>query len=158
MSSTAASSPASRSAPSRAQPPQHGIDQTGIAGGVAVRLRQPHREIDGGVVGHVEQQNLRRAEKERGLDPRRLLRRAAIEEEAEEMAQRAEPAQHGRDQRPRQRAVALRQAGQRGARGGAVELIVERAAAAQHAVENVGGEAPGGEAGHGVGVAARRSG
>ena len=110
------------------------------------------------MVGHVEQENLRRAEKERGLDPRRLLRRAAIEEKTEEMAQRAEPAQHGRDQRPRQRAVALRQGGQRGACGGALELIVERAAAAQHGVKNVGGEATGGEAGHGAGVAARRSG
>jgi len=125
---------------------------------VAVRLSEPDREIDGGVVGHVEQQNLRRAEKERGLDPRRLLRRTAIEEKTEEMAQRAEPAQHGRDQRPRQRAVALWKAVQRGARGGGLELIVERAAAAQHGVKNVGGEAPGGEARHGVGVAARRSG
>ena len=67
------------------------------------------------------------------------------------MAQRAEPAQHGRDQRPRQRAVALGKAGQCGARIGAVELIVERATAAQHAVEDVGGEAPGGQARHGIG-------
>ena len=74
------------------------------------------------------------------------------------MAQRAEPAQHGRDQRSRQRAVALRQAGERGAGSGTVDLIVERAAAAQHGVENVGGEVPGGEARHGVGAAARRSG
>ena len=61
------------------------------------------------------------------------------------MAQRAEAAQHRRDQRPRQRAVALRQSGKRGA-ASALELFVEWAAAAQHAVEDIGGNAPGGEA------------
>ena len=69
------------------QPPQHRIDQSGIARGVAVGLHQPHRKIDRGMVGHVEKQNLRGAEQERGLDPRRLRRQAAFEERPQQMAQ-----------------------------------------------------------------------
>jgi hypothetical protein len=108
------------------------------------------------VVGHVEEENLRRADQERGLDPRRLRRRAALEQETDQMTQRAEPAQHGRDQRTNEGAVALRHAGKIGVCAGALELVVEGAAAAQHGIEDVGRDAPGGEARRGV-VAARSS-
>ncbi len=64
------------------------------------------------------------------------------------MAQRAEPAQHDRDQRAGQRAVAILE---RGELGRVVEHFVERAAAAQHAVDDVGGDAAHGETGHVVG-------
>ncbi len=116
--------------------------------GITIRLREPYREIDGGMVGHVEEQNLRRAEEERGLDPRRLRRRTVLEHAGDQMAQRAEPANDGRDQRPRQRAVAVGERGKSRMGAGAVELVVERAAAAQHRLEDIGGDAPGGEALH----------
>ena len=112
---------------------------------LAVRLHQPHRKVDGGVVGHVEKENLGRADQQRGLDPRRLRRRAAIEQEAQQTAQAAEPAQHGGDQRAREGAVALVE---RGELSGSVEQFVERPAAAQHAIDDIGGDAAGGEAGH----------
>ena len=126
------------------QAPQHRIDQTGKARRMPVGLHQPYREIDRGVVGHAEKQNLRGADEERGLDARRLRRRAAFEQAAEQMTQRAEPAQHGGDDGARQRPVALLEQCEFG-RG--VEQFVERTAAAQHAVDHVGGDAPDGEAG-----------
>ena len=61
--------------------PQHRIDQAGKVRRLPVGLRKPHREIDGGMVGHIEKQDLRRADQQRGLDPRRLRRQAAFEEE-----------------------------------------------------------------------------
>ena len=64
------------------------------------------------------------------------------------MAQRAEPAQHGRDERAHQRAVALGERGKPGCASAPSSSLVERAAAAQHAVEDVGGDAAGGEAGN----------
>ena len=129
--------------------PQHRVDQAGKARRVPVGLRQPHRKIDGGVIGHVEKQDLRGAEKQRGLDARRLRRQAAFEQRPMQMAQGAEPAQHGRDQRARERAVAILERGELARR---VEQLVERAAAAQHAVEDIGGDAAHGEAGHVVGA------
>ena len=63
------------------------------------------------------------------------------------MAQRAEPAQHRRDQGAHQRAVALGKVGKLRMRRAVLELLVERPAAAQHAVEDIGGDAPRGKAG-----------
>ena len=57
------------------------------------------------------------------------------------MAQGAEPAQHGGDDAAHQRAVALGELRQAGQGVPAVELLVERPAAAQHAVEDLGGDA-----------------
>ena len=53
------------------------------------------------------------------------------------MAQGAKPPQHGADQRAGERAVALLQ---RRELGGRVDELVERAAAAEHAVEHIGGD------------------
>jgi hypothetical protein len=64
-------------------------------------LRNAHRKIDGGMVGHVEKKNLRRAEKKRGLHARCFRRQPALKQGADEMTQGAEPAQHGRGQRTR---------------------------------------------------------
>ena len=63
------------------------------------------------------------------------------------MPQRADAAQHGRDQLAHQRAVAVGERGKPRMLLGAVELAVERTAAAQHVVEDVGRDAAGGEAG-----------
>ncbi len=126
-------------------PPQHRIDQAGKARRRPVRLRKPHREIDGGMVGHIEKQDLRRTDKQRGLDPRRLRRQTAFEQNAEQMTQGAEPAQHRRDDGAGERAVALFE---RIKLGCTVEQIVERVPPAQHAVDDVGGDAADGEARH----------
>ena len=58
-----------------------------------------------------------------------------------------EAAQHGADDAAHQRAVALVDMGEGGMRALAVELLVERPGAAQHAVEQVGRDAAGCEAG-----------
>jgi hypothetical protein len=135
-------------------PAEHGVDQARVAGGMAVRLHQTDREIDGGMVGHVEEEDLRRADQERGLDTRRFLRQAALEQQADEMAQRAEPPHHPRHPRAPHSPIARGQGCERGVRFAAVQLLVERAVAAEHAVDDVGGDAPDGEAGRGVGASA----
>src|SRR5258708_6487516 len=53
------------------------------------------------------------------------------------MAEGAEPAQNRRHQPPHQRAVAIGERLQPGMRGGAVELVVERAVLMQDAVEDI---------------------
>ena len=58
------------------------------------------------------------------------------------------PAQHGRDQLAHQRAVAVGERREARMRLGAVELAVERPVAAQHVVEDVGGDAARGETGN----------
>ncbi len=155
MSSAGISSAASARLAVAGEPPQHRIDQAGKARRVTVGLRQPHRKIDRGMVRHVEKQDLRGAEQERGLDPRRLRRQTTFEKRPKEMAQGAEPAQHGSDQRARQRAVALLQRGKLASVR--VEQLIERAAAAQHAFDDVGGDAAHGEAGHVVGATGARA-
>ena len=95
---------------------EHGIDQTGMASGVTIRLHQTDGKIDGGMIGHVEEKNLRRADQERGLGARRLLRQATLDEEADQMAQRAKPPQYRSDQTPHQSAVAVRERDQAGMR------------------------------------------
>ena len=92
------------------QAPQHGIDQTGKSGGPSIGLHEPDRKVDGGMVGYIEKKNLCRADEQRGLDPRRLGGQAAIKEQPEKTAQRAEPAQHRGDQNTHQCPVALREA------------------------------------------------
>ena len=64
------------------------------------------------------------------------------------MPQRADAAQHGRDQLAHQRAVAIGERREPGMRFGAVQLGVERTTAAQHVVEDIGGDAAGGETGN----------
>ena len=76
--------------------PQYGVDETGIARRLPVRLREPHRKIDGGVIRHIEKKNLGRADEQRGLDARRLRGQAVLETEADEVAQRTQPAQRRR--------------------------------------------------------------
>ena len=76
---------------------------------MAVGLRQPHRQIDGGMVGHVEEQDLRGADQQDVFDLRRRRRQALFKQRREQMPQGAEPAQHRRDDGPHQRAVALGQ-------------------------------------------------
>jgi hypothetical protein len=98
------------------------------------------------VVGHLEPEDLRGADEQRALDPRRVGRQPALEHAADEMPQGAEPAQHRGDQRAHQRAVAIGQGRQRGMCP-LLELLVERPLAAQHRFEDLGGDPARGEAG-----------
>ncbi len=123
------------------EPPQHCVDEAGIAGIAPVRLDEAHREIDGGVVRHVEKQDLRRTDEKRGLDPRRLSRKPAAQAVADQPAQRAQPAQHGRDDAADERPVALRECGETPSGLGPVELLVERPAADEHRFQKLGGDA-----------------
>ncbi len=125
--------------------PQHRVDQAGIARRASVGLHQAYRKVDGGVVGGFEPQDLRGADEQDGFDPRRVG--GKLEPVAEEMAQRTEPAQHHRHQGAHQRAVAMRKRCEIRVRRPIVKLFVERAVAAQHAVEDVDRDPPRGEAG-----------
>ena len=110
---------------------------------MAVGLREPHRQIDGGVIGHVEKQNLRGAGQQHSFDQRRGRRQAALHQRGEQVPQGAEPPQHGGDDDPHQRAIALGQCVELAA---GFELLVERTLLPQHPVDDVGGDAARGEA------------
>ncbi len=121
---------------------EHGVDQAGEAGRAAVGLREPDRQIDGGMIRHVEPQNLRRSDQQRGLDPRSVGRETLLEIARQQMPQGAEPPQHGRGQHAHQGAVAIVQRRQTGMHMLAVELLVERAALTQDGFEDFGRNAP----------------
>ncbi len=123
---------------------QHRVDEPGIAAAL-FGFHQAHRKIDGGVIGHFEEENLRRAHQQRGFDARRVLGQAAREKAIEQRAQAAEPAQRGRHDHAHQRAVAL---GKRveTRKGGMVEGAVERPVAVQHFDQRLRREATGGKA------------
>jgi hypothetical protein len=111
-------------------------------------LHQPHREIDRRVIGHVHPEDLRRADQQRALRARRVGRNAAVEQPREQMTERAEPAQDGRNQPAHQRAVAIGERLQGRMGGRPVELVVEGAVLVQHAVQDIGGDPPRRETGH----------
>ena len=123
------------------QPPQHGVDQAGITSGAPVRLHQTHAEIDGRVVRHVQPQQLRCAEQQGGLRPRGVVGKSALEQMFDQIAKRAEPAQHGRHQAAHQRAIAVCEPGELELRGLVLDLLVERPPPAQDAIEDVSGDA-----------------
>ena len=112
--------------------------------GVTVGLRQPHRQIDGGVIRHVEEQDLRGADQQEVFDLRRRFRQPAFEQYREQMPQVPS----------RRSTVATMVRTSARSRSGSAprsprfELFVERALAAQHAVENVGRDGARGETGH----------
>ena len=128
--------------------PQHGVDQPGVARRASVGLRQAHRQIDRGVIGHFQPQDLRGADQQNGFHARRLGRKTLVEKPTEQLAQGAEPAQHGGGEPAHQRTVAVGERGKAWMRGLAGKLLVERDFPPQHAVENVGGYPAGGEAGY----------
>ena len=80
------------------------------------------------MVRHVEQQDLRGADQQRGLGAGRVARHAAVETGSDDVAQRAEPAQHPGDDAADQGAVAVGEMRQPDMRAPAVELLVERPA------------------------------
>ncbi len=122
--------------------PQHRVDEAGIFGGAPVRLHQPYRQIDRGVIGHVHPEDLRGADQQCALRARRVGRNAAVEQSRQQMPERAEPPQNRRHQPAHQRAVAIGKRFQGRMRAGAVELIVKRAMLVQDTVQNVRGDPP----------------
>ena len=60
--------------------PQHRVDEAGIFCGAPVRLHQPHRQVDRGVIGHIHPEDLRGTDQQRALCARRVGRDAAIEQ------------------------------------------------------------------------------
>ena len=117
---------------------QHGVDKSRILCGAAIRLHQPHRKIDGGVVGNIHHENLCRADQEGALRAGRIGRHAAIHQARQHMAERAEPPQDCRHQPAHQGAVAVRKRFQSGMSGRTVELLVEHAVLVQNTVQNIG--------------------
>ena len=99
------------------------------------------------MIGHFEPEDLRGADQQNGFHARRVGGKAFLEKAAEQLPQRAEPPQHGGDKAAHQRAVAVGEPGQTGMGGLAGELLVERDLPPQDAVEDVGGDPSGGEAG-----------
>ena len=91
-----------------------------------LRPRRPHREIDGGMVGRVEEEDLRRADDQRPFEHAAALRHALVEPLRERLADRAEPAERDGRDRARERRVARIEArvAQREVGG---EALVERA-------------------------------
>jgi hypothetical protein len=127
-------------------PPQHGVDEAGIAGVAPVGLDEAHRKVDSRMVRHVEKQDLRRTDEERGLDPRRLARKPAAEPVGDQPAQGAEPAQHGGDDAADERPVAFGEPFETPPGLTTVELLIERPAAHQHRFQKLGSDAAGREA------------
>ena len=128
-------------------PPQHRIDEADIARAAAVGLGEPYRKIDGRMIRHVHEQELGGAHQKDRLDARGVARVTAVERGGEQMPQCPEAPERGRDQHAHERAIAVGKRGQGRMRVLAAEMIVERAMMAQHAVEDVDGDAAGGEAG-----------
>jgi len=100
------------------------------------------------VIGHVEPEDLCGANQQNDLHPRRVGGKALLKEPGKEMAQRAQPPQHGGGQPAHQRAVTVSERGKTAMRAFAAELFVECNAATQHAVENVSRDPAGGEPGN----------
>jgi hypothetical protein len=129
---------------------QNGIDESGIAR-IARSGCKPHGKIDRGMVGHVEKQDLRRAEQERDFDLRDVLGQTLFHHGCVQCAQRAETAEYGRRQHADERAVAVGKRGKAFDAGGGIERFVERAAAIEDGEEGFRGDLARGKA-RGVGV------
>ena len=126
---------------------QHGVDQAGIARRAPVGLGEAHRQIDRGVVGHLEPQNLHRADQQDGFRARRVGGESLLEKSAQQVAQGPQPPQRSGGEPAHQRAVAVGERSDAGMGAFAGELLVERDAPPQHAVKKVDGNPAGGEAG-----------
>ncbi len=121
--------------------PQHGVDEADMMRGFAVGLHETHSQIDGGVVGHIEPEDLRGTDEQRAFGARGIGRQSTFEKFSDEMLQRAETAQNRCENPAHQGAVAVAERLQPGMRARTIELLVERTAAAQNSFKDVGGDA-----------------
>jgi hypothetical protein len=90
---------------------------------------------------------LSRPQQEDGLGARRIRGKSLFEKSADQMAKRAQAPQNRRSQPARQRAVAIGKRGKASMGVFAGEKFVERDAAPQHAVEDIGRDSSSGKAG-----------
>jgi hypothetical protein len=86
---------------------KNGIHEAGVTGRTPVGLRETHRQIDGGVIGDFEPENLGCPKQEDRFGTRCVGRKSLFEESSNQMAKRAEPPQDCRGKATRQRAVAF---------------------------------------------------
>jgi hypothetical protein len=104
-------------------------------------------KVDGGVIRHFEPKDLRGADQQRGFDPGCVGGKAPCKPTTEQMTQRTETAQYRRHQGAYQRPVPIRQSSKIGMRCAIFELLIQGPAAAQHAIEDLGGDSARGKAG-----------
>jgi hypothetical protein len=103
-----------------------------------VGAHELHREIDCGMIRHVEPENLRCAKQKGDLDARRVGGASALEIKAEQMAERSQPAEHERDQSAHQRTIAVRKRRKTRVSTRAIELLIERPPAHEYGFEDIG--------------------
>ena len=104
---------------------------------VAILADLVHRDRDGGVVGDLHEQDLRRGDLE-DADQRAGLARPAVEHPVEGRFDLAQPAQGGRDDGARQPAVAIVEPVERGLRVGEIDQPVERLPLVENGGEETG--------------------
>ena len=118
---------------------QHRVDQPGERRGAGVEPRRPDGEIDRGVVGQVEKQDLRRRGDEDPLERSGPSRQSLEHMQRQRLADGAEAAHGDHGDRARQRAVARVEPGEARIRLGGGEALVERPLKCQRVGDRLGG-------------------
>ena len=118
---------------------QHRVDQPGERRGAGVEPRRLDGEIDRGVVGQVEKQDLRRRGDEDPFERSGPSRQSFEHMQRERLADRAEAAHGDHGDRARQRAVARVEPGEARIRLGGGETFVERPLKCQCVGDRLGG-------------------
>ena len=124
---------------------QDGVDQLGEAVRAAIAPGRLDRQIDDGVRGHVEADELGGAGEQDRPQAALVARQRPLQEGAEHVLQLALPAQHGGRHRPRQRPVSRLQRGEARDRGRLRQHLLERPALHEHAGDEADGELARGE-------------
>ena len=99
------------------------------------------------MIRDVEQENLRGADQQRRLRACRVRGKRPVERGTEQRAQAAEAPQHGADQLLHQGAVAVIKGGEIAVGVRPIELLVERPAPLQHAIQDLRRRPPRGQSG-----------
>ena len=117
--------------------PQHRIDEARIAGMAAIGLDEADSEINRGVVRNVEKKQLGRTREQDAFEARRIGGEAPIKRTANQMPQRAEPAQRGGRDPMRKSPVALGKGTPVWIDARSIILLLERPATAQDTVQQI---------------------
>ena len=91
---------------------KYSVDETGVARSTAIGLRQPHRQIDGGVIGNFEPEYLCCAKQHDRFGARRVGGKSFFKKSANQMAEVAKPPQYCGREPSRQGAVPVSERGQ----------------------------------------------
>ncbi|GJE70063.1 hypothetical protein CHKEEEPN_1597 [Methylorubrum podarium] len=87
-------------------PAQHRVDQRREMLDLRIRLGEAHREIDGGMIGHREVEDLRGAGHQQGEEVRPVFREAVAQPGRQRCSDEAEAAEARRGDRPGERGLA----------------------------------------------------